>query len=353
MGVTKQLVNMVRLNNKTVNLTYEVYVKNIGNVIIKDINVSDDLGLVFGQANVSNVTTEFAPGGNGGGLTLNPFYNGTSNISLLNSSQNLPNQTVGNTNFYCKLIVKCQVTNVNAAVIYNNSAIGSGTIGSQATNSLINVSDSSNNGNETVIDPNNNGNAGEAGENMPTPLVLSTLPVRFTSVAASLINNTTATINWTIATPSINAQKFQVEYSVNGTNWQVVGNVNITNTNQSNYKFIHQQIPTGNLYYRIKELDKDGSYNFSRIVLLHPASSERQFVIIPNPANNFIQVSSPYDINGKTQLELFDVAGRRLLSKSISLSIEEINTSQLSNGTYVIKLTHNEDTKTQKVLIVH
>jgi hypothetical protein len=353
LGVTKQLVNTVRLNKKTVDLTYEVYVKNIGNVIIKDINVSDDLGLVFGQANISNVTTEFAPGGNSGGLTLNPLYNGTSNIKLLNSGQNLPNQTVGNTNYFFKLIVKCRVTNVNAAVIYNNSAVGSGTIGNQATNSLINVSDSSNNGNETVIDPNNNGNAGEPGENMPTPLVLSTLPVSFTSVSASLINKNTATIKWTIATPVINAQKFQVEYSGNGTNWQTIGAIPITNANQSNYKLIHQQIPTGNLFYRIKELDKDGSYDYSRIVLLQPASSERQFVIIPNPANSFIQVSSPYDINGNTQLELFDVAGRRLLSRSITFSTEEINTSQLANGTYVIKLTHNEDTKTQKVLIVH
>ncbi len=62
-GTTKQLVNAVKVNNNTADLTYEIYVRNLGNVIINNINVSDDLTAVFGAGNVSNISTSFIPSG--------------------------------------------------------------------------------------------------------------------------------------------------------------------------------------------------------------------------------------------------------------------------------------------------
>jgi len=74
---------------------------------------------------------------------------------------------------------------------------------------------------------------------------------------------------------------------------------------------------------------------------------------LPNPANHFVQVSAPVDINGKLQIELYDAAGRKIYSKSVTQPITEINTSTLSNGTYLLKIIHNEMVDTRKVLIVH
>ncbi len=353
LGVTKLLVNTVKVNSNTADLTYEVYVKNIGNVIINNINVADDLGAVFGAANVSNVSAAFVAGGNMGALTLNPFFNGTSNISILNAGQKLSNQTLGNTNYYFKLLIKCRVTNLSAATIYLNAAIARGTIGNAGNSSLINIADSSNNGTEAVVDPNNNGNAGEVGENIPTPFVLGTLPVNFINVVASLINNNTAIVKWKIAPPTINAKNFEVEYSTDGSNWITLATINITNPTQTDYQLNHQPIPAGNLYYRIKQTDHDGVYVYSKIVLLQQKTNQKNFIVLPNPANHFIQVSAPVDVNGKVQIELYDAAGRKIYSKPITQPITEINTSYLSNGTYLLKIIHNEVINTRKVLIVH
>ncbi len=352
-GTTKQLVNAVKVNTNTADLTYEIYVRNLGNVIINNINVTDNLVDVFGAGNVSNVSTSFVAGANIPGLILNPFFNGNTFPNLLNGGQNLVNQTSATGDYFFKVLVKCRVTNLTGAATYLNSAIGKGSIGSVANTSFISIADSSNNGNETAVDPNNNGNASELGENVPTPFNFGTLPVRFVNVNASLTSRNGAIVKWTVATPTVNAEKFEIEFSSNGTAWTTLGTVNITSAARAGYQFDHLQIPQGNLYYRIKEIDNDGLYIYSRIVLLHNKTNEPGFVVFPNPVNNILQISAPYNSSGKTTIELFDATGRKLISKQMVNGTEEINTAALPDGSYILKLTHNDDVSTQKVLVVH
>ncbi|CAN5479854.1 hypothetical protein BH11BAC3_BH11BAC3_08900 [soil metagenome] len=352
-GTTKQLVNAVKVNTNTADLTYEIFVRNLGNTIINNINVTDNLVAVFGAGNVSNVTASFVPGANIPGLILNPFFNGGTFSNLLNGGQNLVNQTSAANDYYFKILVKCRVTNLNGATTYLNSAIGKGSVGSLANASYISIADSSNNGNETVVDPNNNGNASELGENVPTPFNFGTLPVRFINVNASLTSRNSAIVKWTVATPTDNAEKFEVEFSSNGTVWTTLGTVMVTSAAKASYQFNHLQVPQGNLYYRIKETDNDGSYTYSRTVLLRNKTNEPGFVIFPNPANSILQISAPYNTSGKTTIELFDATGRKLISKQMINGTEEINTTSLPDGSYVLKLTHNDNVHTQKLLVVH
>jgi hypothetical protein len=349
-GSTKQLINASVVNNNTADLTYEVYVKNIGNVVLNNINATDDLGAAFGAANVSNVSVSFEAGANDAGLTLNSSYNGTTDINLLNAGQNLPNEISTNTNYFFKLQIKCRVTNLDKITTYYNSAIGTANIGSGL--SIVSVSDSSNNGPSTVVDPNNDGNPSEPGENIPTPFNFGTLvPVRFISVNAILLNNS-AVVNWTVATPTVDANKFEVDYSTDGINWTAVKQFNILNSNQSSYQFTQDNIPSGNIYYRIKEIDNDGFYNYSRVVLLSN-KKDGGYVIFPNPANSYIQISAPYGVTGNCTLELYDAIGRKLIDNTISNSTTELNTSQLPNGNYMLRIKNNDAITTQKVLIVH
>ena len=219
--------------------------------------------------------------------------------------------------------------------------------------SFINVSDSSNNGPQDVVDPNNNGNAGEPGENIPTPFNFASLPVRFISITASVVDNTSSMVKWVVATPTVNSDKFEVEYSADGRNWSSIGIVKISNANQSNYRFLHTNIPAGNLYYRIREIDIDGAYVYSNIVLLRNKNTSNSFVIFPNPANNYITISAPANSAGKTQIILYDAVGRQLSAAIMSDYTEEINTADFPNGAYVLKIINNGTATTQKVLIMH
>lgn len=351
-GVTKQLVNSVKVNDNTADITYEIYVRNLGNVALNNINVSDNLAAVFGQGNISNINVSFVPGENEANLLLNPSYNGNNDSELLLAGQNLNNKTSVNTDYFLKLRLSFRVTNLNPAVVYMNSAIGSATIGSAGTLSFSNVADSSNNGPESAVDPNNNGNATEPGENNPTPFNFSLLPVNFIGINASLADRTSALIRWEVGTPTVGSDKFEVEYSGDGRNFKSIGELKIDNPAQSNYQFLHTNIPSGNLYYRIREIDMDGKYIYSTIVVLHNNTSG-SFIIFPNPANNYITVTSPTNGMGKMQLFLYDAVGRKLITKIMSSTTDEINTASLPDGTYILKIGDKRNVTTQKVLIMH
>jgi hypothetical protein len=352
LGVTKLLLNTAKVSSNTGDFTYEIYVRNLGNVALNNINVSDNLAKVFGAENISNINVTFVPGQNVAGLVLNPSYNGNTDTSLLIAGQNLANQTSVNTDYFFKLRLSFRVTNLGSST-YLNSAIGSATIGSTGTTSFINISDSSNNGPQSAVDPNNNGNAGELGENVPTPFNLSTLPVKFVSINVTLVNKTSAMLKWVVATPTTKSDKFQIEYSADGRRWNSIGMMDISNANQNSYQFLHNNIPAGNLYYRIKEIDIDGAYVYSNIVLLHNKSNFTSFVIFPNPANNYISISSPYNVNGQTQLTLYDAVGKKLTSLLMTGATAEINTTHLPDGAYLLKIATNGDITTHKVLVMH
>lgn len=351
LGTTKQLLNATPVNATTADLTYEIYVQNMGNVILDNIDVSDDLGIVFGPANVSNVSTSFVPGANVAGLTLNPLFNGTTITSLLNANQKLPNQTFANTDHFFKIQVKCRVSNLKANVTYLNSAIGKATINNAVDR--INIADSSNNGTSAVVDPNNDGNASGLGENVPTPFNITMLPVHFLSMDAALKNKNAALVNWAVATPTYNAARFEVEFSANGTTWSTLGVVHITDTRQGKFQYTHEGILPGNLFYRIKQIDVDGAYVYSKIALLNNNAGDKNYTVFPNPANSYLQISAPYNTTGKTVIELYDAVGRKLVSKTITTNSAEINTSALPYGSYLLKLIHNDEIQTKKILITH
>ncbi len=352
-GCSKKLLGVTRVNNNTADLVYELYLENMGNVILNNINFTDDLTAAFGAGNVSNVSVSAMPGSNTAHLTLNPAYNGTTVTNILNPGQNLPNRILNHTDYFLKLQVQCRATNLASGITYLNSAIATANIGAGNTATIINVSDSSNNGDSIVVDPNKNGNAGDIGENVPTPFNLAVLPVKFLNVNATLQKNNTALIQWQVATPMEKAATFEVEFSADGKNWRTAGELNIDNSNQASWQFTHINVPEGNLYYRIQQTDNDGTFIYSRIVLLKNKHNGSGYVIYPNPANNFIAISAGYDVAGKAVIELYDATGRLLLNKTMTASSKEINTALYPRGTYLLRLINDGNVMTYKVVIAH
>ncbi|MES2848525.1 MAG: T9SS type A sorting domain-containing protein [Bacteroidota bacterium] len=353
LACTKQLVSATKINDNTADLVYEIYFENLGNVVLNNVNLTDDLNSAFGAGNVSNVSTAFVPGSNAANLQLNPAFNGTTNTTVLLPGQNLKNKVLNNNDYYFKVQIGCRATNLNGTTTYFNSAIANANIGAANPVNMVAVSDSSNNGDSTIADPNKNGNASDVGENRPTPFNFSVLPVKFLHASATLLNTNTALVKWQVATPMENAALFIVEFSTDGRNWKKAGEINIDNSSKGNWQLTHTGIPTGNLYYRIKQIDKDGSFTYTRIVLLKNKLNGSGYVIYPNPANNFIAISSGYDALNKATVQLFDATGRLLLNKNITSSNEEISTATYQAGTYMLRVVNEEEVMTYKVIIRH
>ena len=175
-GVAKKLVSATPTGTPLqYDVIYDVYVQNYGNMDISNVQVTDNLTAINGATNVTNVTTSFVS--NPAGLVLNAAFNGNSNTNLLNGTGTLPNYPVSKNSFTIR--IKCRLSNIQNGIVYNNSAVA--TAKDFNGNALRDVST-----NGSSPDLNSNDKPDDAGEDQPTPLLISITAT--TPPCASLTN---------------------------------------------------------------------------------------------------------------------------------------------------------------------
>jgi hypothetical protein len=162
-GVAQELIGEVRVNANTADITYKVYLKNKGNCDLVNAQLQSRLTDVFGAGNVSNVRATFSE--NPAGLTLNPAFDGITDINLLSPGQILPNYPAEQDSL--SIIVTLRATNLVINQLYLSSVIATGQLSAMAN--TLSVIDSSNNGNAAKIDIDRNSVSDDAGEGIPTP----------------------------------------------------------------------------------------------------------------------------------------------------------------------------------------
>jgi hypothetical protein len=109
------------------------------------------------------------------------------------------------------------------------------------------------------------------------------------------------------------------------------------NTNEiTGYDFVDDAPIEGSNLYRLKQIDIDGSFAFSKsIELIHEVGT--YFELYPNPFENLLQVKVDGITQGVTSFELYDMAGRLVLSEKWDISTvttKSLDVSQLAVGTY-------------------
>ena len=352
-GCASRLLNQNRVSSNAYDLTYEIYVENMGNVVMNHIQLTNDLGAIFGAGNISNIQTSFVSGANTNGLTLNSSFNGTTVNTLLNSNQNIPNKTFGSTNHFLKILLQFRVSNILLNTLYLNSAICKADIGSNNANTLIEVTDSSNNGDYSYIDLNLNGRSNESSENVPTPFVSGALPVKFLNIAAQMIDKASSKIQWQVATPIVNGSYFDVEYSYDSREWRNLKTIAITDVNKGNYECNHLNASANILFYRIKQTDNDAVFYYSKVVVLKNNAADNNYAVYPNPVKNILRIVSSNEKMNSSNAILLDLSGRILIKQNLNSFVEEINTSDLPNGNYLLKITDEQKTTTKKIIINH
>jgi carboxypeptidase T len=169
---------------------------------------------------------------------------------------------------------------------------------------------------------------------------MSTLPVRFLDVRGKLLQNRTIEVSWEAETDAQHSY-FEVERSADGTSFSPIGKVT---TVGNPYRFIDNTPLIGNNYYRIKQYDKDGNFNFSQVVLVKNVY-KGGVQIYPNPLtdNDLLTIRPDGNFNSPVNLRITDAQGRVVYQKFINDFSKEIkiNTAGWSPQIYVLKITNN------------
>jgi hypothetical protein len=149
-------------------------------------------------------------------------------------------------------------------------------------------------------------------------------------------------LTWTTA-QEINSDYFDVQRSTDATNWKSVAIVKAAGNSGTirNYHTEDAGSFTGNVYYRIKMVDKDATHANSNIARLSFAASNGKIFAYPNPASNYTVINSDQALSGKIQVEVINsVSGVRMLQQVFTNpgNSFRLNMNQLPAGNYVVNV---------------
>jgi hypothetical protein len=179
---------------------------------------------------------------------------------------------------------------------------------------------------------------------------LAVLPIELTTFEAKY-NYRNVDLNWATATEQ-NSDLFEVERSIDAINFETVLKVKAagnSNTN-INYKDVDKNPIQGISYYRLKQLDKDGTYKFSHTVAVN-TKKEIDFSVLPNPTETGeIIINTEFLPNSNEKIEVFDYTGKFLFEQKITGNSTPIKLSEYGKGMYLFRLNSNEIFSYKKVI---
>ena len=176
----------------------------------------------------------------------------------------------------------------------------------------------------------------------------SPLPVKLISFNSECVNGLTS-LKWQTAS-EVNSDYFQIERSIDGIDWYEISKVTASgfSNNIVNYEFtdINSEGFVG--YYRLKQVDFDGKFEYSNFIYVsnNNCLQDNNINIYPNPAKNNIQITFNENNSSFTSYSIIDVIGKTMLSgdlMNISFSkFVDINT--LPKGIYFVNI-YSKDKK--------
>ena len=148
-------------------------------------------------------------------------------------------------------------------------------------------------------------------------------------------------------------RQFDIEYSINAKSFANIGTVSSGNTDSGSlYQFSHKISYAGPKYYRLKMIDKDNSFEYSKIISVNEntASLNANFVrpsFIENRTMNVL-IEEPFH-----SLELVGVNGNVFFKQDISNKKGNISVplESISSGMYIVRLQGSDKILNQKILI--
>jgi len=174
------------------------------------------------------------------------------------------------------------------------------------------------------------------------------VPVKLISFTGQQTNNG-AILDWATATEKDN-DHFDLERSFDGSNFLKVGEVpgHGNSTSIVNYSYAdYNEASAAVVYYRLKQVDYNGAFEYSNIVTLTPGTKANISILnqSPNPFGDHISVNYNMPSSGSAIIKINDELGRTVSSTQVNanrgVNVIQINTSDLAKGIYMMNIEYN------------
>ena len=188
---------------------------------------------------------------------------------------------------------------------------------------------------------------------------LNVVPVELTSFTAKTVDQNVE-LSWVTAT-EINNQIFEVERKSSNSQFRTIGYINGhgTTTEQKSYSFIDQKLEVGTYIYRLKQIDFNGSFEYSNEINVDVKAPliyklEQNY---PNPFNPSTLIKYSVAKDGFVNVSIFNLLGEKvatLVNNNMQAGNYEINfnASMLTSGVYFYSIEAGDFKAVRKMLLM-
>lgn len=171
------------------------------------------------------------------------------------------------------------------------------------------------------------------------------LPLKLVSFSASM-QGSSAQLSWK-TTNEVNVNNFVIEKGTDGKNFQEIATVAADNNLVNDYAFTDNSLVDNATYYRLRMVDKDGSYQYSFIILLKSKTSN-SLSMYPNPATSLVTIVHGLP-QGKASLIITNVTGIKLQVIAVNANVQQTSfalSNNLKPGNYLLQYSDEGGSKT-------
>jgi PKD repeat protein len=182
------------------------------------------------------------------------------------------------------------------------------------------------------------------------------LPVTLLNLIAKRLDSENVNIQWT-ATDEKNFSHYEIERKPNW--YDEFRNVGMVlskgNSGINSYLYADNNSSKGLSYYRLKMVDKDGTYEYSHIVTVagNSISLAAQHILVPaySAGNKVFRLHSIQEFAEDVEMIILNSSGQKVFSQRISTD-EQVSLQNLSTGVYFVRMKMKDGRIiTQKLLV--
>ncbi|MDP2304171.1 MAG: YCF48-related protein [Ignavibacteria bacterium] len=174
----------------------------------------------------------------------------------------------------------------------------------------------------------------------------SYVPVELTSFGGNIQNNKII-LNWQTAS-ELNNKGFYIEKSFDKIIWKEIGfkNGNGTTTENNFYSFIDSEINSTLQYYRLKQVDFNGKFEYSKVVCVETYLINKNFILFqnyPNPFNSSTVITYQVPEKSFINISMYNVIGEKVheivnVEKDEGIFKEIFISEQIPSGVYFLRM---------------
>ncbi len=180
------------------------------------------------------------------------------------------------------------------------------------------------------------------------------LPVTMGKLSGNATPDGTVRLGWTTYMEQHN-KGFDIERSGDGKQFEKIGFVKSSAAEGNsktalNYEYTDRDKPSGNLYYRLMQIDNDGKFVYSNIVRLSAVENKGfDIAAAPNPVKNTLAVNTYGTQGSNAVLQVVDLTGKVLRNVPVKGRETQIDMNGLVQGLYLIRYSDTEHNRIIKI----